>query len=231
MINRDALSAAAMQDAGEVLDALERRYSLRSGFLAELQTDPDDWSYLVRFQSFLEALLTDAVVAKVGRPKLRSYVQGMNIGGNRGLVALAIALDTLSEQHGRFLACLADTRNAFAHRIANIDRTLQEYVDELPQSQRVALWKAVLFHRDGERWEQPREDRSTLGGLIRNFFWLCGLSVATQLNGTISEREKLDITAKLRASVTKLEPAVADFAMQWDVKGGLLSTGEERPAK
>lgn len=218
MASLDPKTVAALRQERDVMAALERRYSLREGFMAELKGDPNDWSYLVRLQVFLEALLTDAVVAKSGRPKLRDYAQGMNIGGNRGLVALATALDVLAVEQGRFITKLADTRNSFAHRIANIDRRLEDYVDALPHEQRTALWKGVLFYQEGKPWAEPRAGEFTLGGLIRSLFWFGGLQVATQLHGTISAREKQALSREISSAATALVPVVADFGVVWDVR-------------
>jgi hypothetical protein len=229
-MTHDMILKEVMREEQEAQEQLEARYELRNGFLKELQSDENDWSFLVRLQVFVEAVLVDAIVADLCRPEMRDYVSAMSIGGQRGLIELAKTLKILSSEDAALLACLARTRNGFAHDIANIDRSLQSYVDSLDKSQRVALWRAVLSIGNSVKdWTPPDEGHGwTFGMLIRSFFWMRSMEVATGLLRTISNAEKVEIVRKLRASAPSFLPAVGGgLRLEWPLAqpvpgGGLL---------
>ncbi|TXL62465.1 hypothetical protein [Zeimonas arvi] len=160
----------------ELLGELEGRLGVREGFLSDLREDPNDWSFLVRVQVFVESALGHMVLAELGRPELAKFVGALHLGGQNGLGELAFALNLLTAEERAFVKELSGLRNRFAHRIENIDRTLTEYVRSLTPHERREQMNAIMLLKDAspalsrEYWESgPLVD--VLAKSARELIW------------------------------------------------------------
>jgi hypothetical protein len=109
---------------------LEGELGLPEGFYEKLSGE-DDWSFIIKIHSLIEAAVNYSLTAALGDPRLEGVIASLSMGGKTGKVAFMRALGLAETIHVRVIDGLSSLRNTFVHKIANVQMTLEEYIGSL----------------------------------------------------------------------------------------------------
>lgn len=141
----------------QYMKEFEHRIGVRSGFFNELVRE-DDWSFVIKLHAFIEACLTNAICAVLGRPELEDVVSRLDTANNQcGKLAIVKRLGMLNKPQRRFVAVLSELRNDLAHNAKSVDFSFKHYMAEMPEQELIRFCTALsldeLFEPDSERNE------------------------------------------------------------------------------
>lgn len=213
-----------------ILRDFEKRFRLPDDFCILLLQE-DDWSFIIKLYTLLEAALTGLLVAEVGHRKLRDVFSKVSMRNEQtGKIAFAKALDLLTPEDLGFIRALAILRNRLVHRVEDVAFNLKTYVTSLTEGERNNLAEAFGLSTKTD----AKEDRSVLRQYFlahpKGLIWQMGLVLVVVL--TVKTQDLP--TRNLQVSLAR-----SDLEQRQDYGGGLLrllrgaqSTGEapeERP--
>jgi hypothetical protein len=124
-----------------LLRGLEERLKVPQGYILSLRDEGTDWEYIVKLALLVEAALTEYIVAEIGRPEVYEHISNSEQSKR---LTLAVVLELITEDDRELLLTVAEVRNAFAHRVVNLHRTLEEYLLEQQRSRLVQIAKRIL---------------------------------------------------------------------------------------
>ncbi|MFN8482181.1 MAG: hypothetical protein U0768_03850 [Anaerolineae bacterium] len=155
-----------------VLLELAHNLGLPDGFLRGL-LDEDDWSFVIKAHSFVEAALTHLLVVHFGNPALEPIFAQLQTSNPRtGKLAFIEACDLLDKPARRFVHSLSELRNHLVHDVSNVGFAFPTYIASLSDRQRKEFLKAfdyvyVVLVAEGhlpERYSDRKIiDRAVLG--------------------------------------------------------------------
>jgi hypothetical protein len=118
----------------ENVKPLEGRLKVKSGFFADLLEEKNDWSFIIKLHSLVEAAISHYLSVKLNNNKLESVFQRIPLSAlNGGKIDFLKALDLLNEQRG-FIVLLSVIRNDYVHVVANVGLRFEEYFDSNKQN-------------------------------------------------------------------------------------------------
>jgi hypothetical protein len=138
----DALNHPVTGLRALMLRTLEQRLKLPQAYIMSLHEEPSDWVFIVKLALLVEATLTEYIVLELGKPALYEHMSNTE---NSKRLQLAVTLGLLEKQDRGMLMMLAEVRNAFAHQVVNLNRTLADYIRELPLERK----KEIVGHLMG----------------------------------------------------------------------------------
>lgn len=145
-----------------ILLALAQELALPPGFLRGL-LDEDDWSFVIKAHSFVEAALTHLLVMHFGNPALEPVFAQLQTSNLRtGKLAFVEACDLLDKPARRFVHSLSELRNRLVHDVSNVGFAFPLYVASMPDRQRKDFLKAFnyVYVALGEAGQIPKEYRA-----------------------------------------------------------------------
>ena len=90
--------------------------------------EENDWSFIIKLHSLIEAAATQLLVVTLGKPELEDIISLLELSGQRtGKLAFFKSMNTLDSSSRRFIQSLSEIRNSFVHDVSNVDVTLEEY--------------------------------------------------------------------------------------------------------
>jgi hypothetical protein len=112
----------------EKIKPLEERLKVKSGFFEDLLLkEKNDWSFIIKLHSIVEAAVSHYLSVEIGNNKLESVFQKLPLSAvNGGKIDFLKALDLLKEHRG-FIVLLSRIRNDYVHVVANIGLRFEEY--------------------------------------------------------------------------------------------------------
>jgi len=117
------------------INELEKELNLPEGFYNKLSED-DDWSFIIKLHSLIEAAVTHTLVIALGDNRLEGIIAALQLGHKKtGKLAFVVALDLLHELSVKLIIKLSELRNGLVHKISNVQFSLEEYVGNLNASQ------------------------------------------------------------------------------------------------
>lgn len=146
-----------MKTLEEAVAQISADMHLPEGFLLALKTE-DDWSFVIKANVFLEALLSHSIIAslhnfKVAHPISRFYM--------RDKIKLASALELIDPDGARFLKEMSAARNTAAHDISALAFSFPHLFDGLDANQKKSRIIALAYFASEEdfrdRWETVQE--------------------------------------------------------------------------
>lgn len=106
---------------------LEKRLKVKPGFFEGLLNEGNDWSFIIKIHSLVEAAVSHYLSVKIGNEKLESVFQRLPLSTvNGGKIDFLKALDLLKEHRG-FIVLLSRIRNDYVHDVSNVSLRFQEY--------------------------------------------------------------------------------------------------------
>ncbi|MFN8471283.1 MAG: hypothetical protein U0822_03610 [Anaerolineae bacterium] len=128
-----------------VLQDLADQLTLPQGFLRGL-LDEDDWSFVIKAHSFVEAALTHLLVTHFGNPALEPIFAQLQTSNPRtGKLAFIEACDLLDKPARRFVHSLSELRNHLVHDVSNVSFAFPTYVASMSDRQRREFLKAFDY--------------------------------------------------------------------------------------
>ncbi len=172
----------------QLLQSLEMRLGLPTGYIERLYQEPDDWSFIIKLAVLTEAAVTRAIVLHLKSDQLYDHVAGIS---NYQRLELALKLEILEKGDVEILSVLAAVRNSFAHNVKNLERTLGEYFLGLQQDRKVDVL-TKLVRLTGKDKPKAKEDFSGHAKFFKLLIYSAVvkplLSIATQ--GQAAQREE-----------------------------------------
>jgi len=114
-------------DVFEKIRDLERELGLPEGFYRKLLKD-DDWSFVIRLSSLVEAACTHALTHRLHAPELADALAFLSQSARIGMLE---DLDAVTKEQARILRRLATLRNGLVHKISNVEFTFTSYIADL----------------------------------------------------------------------------------------------------
>jgi hypothetical protein len=124
----------SMSEVYERINKLEKELELPENFYFKISED-DDWSFIIKLHSLIEAAVTNCIVNALGDARLENLVVSLPLNNRRsGKMAFIIALDLLPKEGVELISKLSEIRNSLVHKIANVNFSLEDYVNNLDQN-------------------------------------------------------------------------------------------------
>lgn len=171
LMERAGESAASVATAAMArvtrLTKLETRLQLPSGYVVGLRDTGSDYEFVLKLAVLAEATTTQALVSTLHSPKSLRFFEKQSQSSKLGL---CVDLDLLTAPERDILDCLSMTRNGFAHKIHNLERTLAQYVDELPGNDKSRMVNRFWLLSGGGGMK-PESDFSWLPPIFRSMLF------------------------------------------------------------
>jgi hypothetical protein len=147
----------------EMLQRTEQRLKLPDRYILNLRTEGTDWEFIIKLAVLAEAAVTNALVSSLHNDLLYEHFSAIQQSIRLNLCE---KLGILMPEERLILDSLATTRNKFAHKVENLQKTLAEYVDGLLPAQKVELTTRLMVLRKDDRYKEA-DDFSWLGKAFR----------------------------------------------------------------
>lgn len=179
---------------------------LPEGFLLALKKE-DDWSFVIKANVFLEALLSHAITASLHNPKVAHQISRLYM---RDKIKLASALELIDPNGVRFLKEMSATRNTCAHDISAINFNFPNLFEGLNADQKESCIRALAYFASEEdlreQWETVQE--LMLSDTKQSIWW--SLLHFAGVMWWKTEKAKLDTLHQLlRQELEKLKLTIA----------------------
>ncbi len=114
----------------------EKRLNLPRGFFDKLLNE-DDWSFIIKLHSFVEAICTDVLTYHFGESKLRDILAQLELGNQKiGKIAFLRKVGLISSETKRIIMELSKLRNSYVHKIDDVSKSLTDKFSELDKNQK-----------------------------------------------------------------------------------------------
>jgi hypothetical protein len=140
-----------MDNKGKIVSTLMRSLTrdLKGShkFLGKLEKE-DDWSFIIKSHAYMEAIISNLLLAKLGEPRLQKIIRRIELSNdNTGKLAFAKDLELLSKGQRRFIRSLSTLRNRLVHNIEMVNFSLSTYVKEMDSNAK-KTWQDDLIWFD-----------------------------------------------------------------------------------
>lgn len=125
------LELTIKDETKESINRLENELNLPIDFLEQL-TITDDWSFIIKLHSLMEAAITYLLVHHFNDDRLKKVFDKLDFNQNCRFVS---ELNLLPKECRNFLAKLSSMRNIAAHDITNVTFNLKAHVLEMDGQQ------------------------------------------------------------------------------------------------
>ena len=99
--------------------------------------DEDDWSFIIKLHSLIEAAATHLLVVTLGKDELETIISRLELSGQTtGKVAFFKSMELLDSPSRRFIRSLSEVRNKLVHDVSNVSITLEQYVSNLKEEEK-----------------------------------------------------------------------------------------------
>jgi len=106
----------------------------RNAFMRKL-SDGDDWSFVIKAQTLIEAAVTQAVISQIGDERIKKTIELMPLVGDEvSKLGLSKSFGLLTAEQRRFVKKMASLRNNLAHRPENVDFEFKNFISSLEKS-------------------------------------------------------------------------------------------------
>jgi|GEM_PF-807811 len=166
---------------------------LPDDFLLTLRSE-DDWTFIIKANVFLEALISHAITVSLQNPKIAPQISRLYM---RDKIKWASALELIASDGVRFLEQMSAARNAAAHDISALSFSFSDLFEGLDASQRKSRITALAYFASEEdlrdRWETV--EALVLSDTKQSIWW--SLLHFAGLMWWKAERAKLEMLEKI----------------------------------
>jgi hypothetical protein len=133
---------------------LEKELRIPEGFIENLLNE-DDWSFVIKGHSFIEAAVSYLLVTALDRPNLDEVFSLLELSNKRtGKMAFVKALDVLDADTRRFISAFSELRNKLVHDISQVSFSFPTYVAQMDGNQFAEFVKAFGYFAIGDTFER-----------------------------------------------------------------------------
>lgn len=180
--------AALSTEQIEQLAYIEGKLGLPAGFCQSMQNTGTDWEFSIKLIVVLEAALAAVIASHLHNDAVMAHVEKLNLdGGRTGKLELAESLGVLSRTERKALATIADIRNKFAHKVANIASDLPTFARSMTATDLEAIQKRLLMIPPESEKEAERLWR---GEHVARFLRLTMFICASWLLNTLARQDQ-----------------------------------------
>ena len=207
----------------DFLPELEQLLGLPVGFYEALLKE-DDWSFVIKLHSLVEAAITQLLTQVIDKPELSDIFSRLDLGGqSTGKMAFIKSLGLLSEDERRFISQLSQLRNSLVHDVTSVNVNLAAYYDSLSVADRKGFTKAfrwgyksadeVPARISDDEFDLPATLKGTANVLMdfdvqKVAIWVGGLLMLRNLHfavGTATyQKQRRDLDSRIAVAVTDL---------------------------
>ncbi len=126
------------------IDELEQSLDLPQGFFDSLYNE-DDWSFVIKLHSFLEAHLSMVLAEALNKSALDSFTHIPMSNAKFGKAVIASAIGLIPKDMETFIRALSEFRNVLAHDIRNVGMDLESYYRNQNKAKKASLYKKFGF--------------------------------------------------------------------------------------
>jgi hypothetical protein len=122
-----AVSQIIKKTLEENIKPLEKRLNVTLGFFKDLLKEKNDWSFIIKIHSLVEAAVSYYLSLKIGNNKLENVFQKLPLStASGGKIDFLRALGLLKEHRG-FIVLLSRLRNEYVHIVSNVSLRFEDY--------------------------------------------------------------------------------------------------------
>lgn len=108
---------------------LEKQLEVKSGFFLGLLKEENNWLFIIKIHSLVEAAISHYLSVRIGNNKLETVFQSVPLSTSAGgKIDFLKALGLLEERRG-FIVLLSQIRNHYVHVISNVSLRFEVYLD------------------------------------------------------------------------------------------------------
>ncbi len=178
------------------LARVEGKLGVPHGYYQMLRDSGSDWEFAIKLVVLLEAALGTVIAAKLQHDAMRSHCERLNLVGRTGKIDLAVGLEVLKPDEASALTVLAEVRNRFAHKVANINSDLVSFAKGLAAGELAKYCRlAMMVPKDMEAevsflWQTPQAPEA-----FRYLLWTAGSML---LDALATQDVKAEVEAERR---------------------------------
>jgi len=110
------------------IQKLERKIGVPKNFFNTILLIGDDWTFIIKLHSFLEAAFTELITSASGESEIGDFISKLGMSNK---IAFIKKLSLLESHTRSNLQKLSKIRNFYVHNIKNIFLSLEQYVESL----------------------------------------------------------------------------------------------------
>ena len=128
---------------GDLVPLLEAKLGIKPGFFESLDDeDENDWSFVIKLHSLIEASVSHLLTEQLRRPELSELFSRLDISNKKtGKAAFVEALALLDKPERRFMSSLSELRNKLVHDVRNVTFDFVQYVENMNTDQQATFLK------------------------------------------------------------------------------------------
>ncbi|MCX6558686.1 MAG: hypothetical protein NTW95_14850 [Candidatus Aminicenantes bacterium] len=127
----------------DAVHEIEKSLGLPSNFYSSL-LEEDDWSFIIKIHSLVEAAVTHILVVASGKQELINVFTLLELSDNRkGKLAFIKDMNLLEKKYRRFIKTLSELRNSLVHDIKNVGFSFDDYFKKLNPEKRKSFVEAM----------------------------------------------------------------------------------------
>ncbi len=138
--------------------------------------EEDDWSFVIKLHSLIEAAATHLLVEVLDKPEARDVISFLELSNSRtGKIAFLNSMGLLDSNSKRFIKTLSEVRNKLIHDVSNVNLSLEQFVANLPDADKKGFNKAFKWdHIDESKVQALKGEGSyDVHELIKSFAITC----------------------------------------------------------
>jgi len=125
-----------LKNKEKAIQKLERKIGISENFFTTIFLSENDWSFIVKLHSFLEAACTELITSALGKSEIGDIISRLEMSNkSQGKIAFIKNLSLLESGARGYLRKLSEIRNFYVHNIKNISLSLEQYVKSLNAQQ------------------------------------------------------------------------------------------------
>jgi hypothetical protein len=138
-----------------VIKNLEKDLGIPPEFFDGL-LEEDDWSFVIKMHSLIEAAINHLLVEALGKPELRDIISRLALNNERtGGMAFLKKMKLLDTDSLNYVRVLSEIRNRFVHEIVSVN--LEQFFSHLHESSRQRLHKGFKWGYEDEAQAEVRK--------------------------------------------------------------------------
>jgi len=125
-----------LKNKEKAIQKLERKIGVSEKFFTTIFLSENDWSFIVKLHSFLEAACTELITSALGKSEIGDIISRLEMSNkSQGKIAFIKNLSLLESRTRGYLRKLSEIRNFYVHNVKSIFLSLEQYVESLNAQQ------------------------------------------------------------------------------------------------
>ncbi|QQS45229.1 MAG: hypothetical protein IPM66_14865 [Acidobacteriota bacterium] len=145
-----------------VINELEKDLGVPPKFFQELLKE-DDWSFIIKLHSLMEAAITQLLISVFDKPSLRDTISRLELSNfHTGKLAFVKNMELMPKDMQTFIQKLSELRNKMVHNVNNVGVNLEDYFSTMSEADRKGWYKAFKWGYKDENQVKIKIDDDTV---------------------------------------------------------------------